>query len=52
MFLLADAATSQIIALAVTFIGLGVVVNVLVIYAIAQVLTERRENRERREASS
>jgi F0F1-type ATP synthase membrane subunit b/b' len=49
MFLLADAATSQTIALAVTFIGVGVVLNVLVIYAIAQVLAERRENIARRE---
>jgi hypothetical protein len=34
------------LALLVTFIGIGVLVNVLIIYAVAQVLAERKQNRE------
>jgi hypothetical protein len=49
MLLLGNAALSQTIALAITFLGIGVVVNVLVVYIIGGVLAERRENQERRE---
>ena len=49
MFITADAATAQTIALVITFGGIGILVNVLVIYIIAQVLAERRQNQERRE---
>jgi hypothetical protein len=49
MFLLADAATAQTIALLVTFLGVGVIANVLVVYIVAEVLSERRQNQERRE---
>jgi phage shock protein PspC (stress-responsive transcriptional regulator) len=49
MFLLADAATAQTIALLVTFLGVGVIANVLIVYIVAQVLAERRQNQERRE---
>jgi hypothetical protein len=35
------------VALAITFIGIGVVANILVVYAVAQVLAERRQNQER-----
>jgi hypothetical protein len=35
------------IALLITFIGIGVVANLLVVYAVAQVLAERRQNQER-----
>ena len=48
---LADAATGQTIALLITFVGIGVLVNVLIIYAIAQVLGERKQNQERRSGS-
>jgi hypothetical protein len=34
------------LALLVTFIGIGVLVSVLIIYAVAQVLAERKQNRE------
>jgi Na+-transporting methylmalonyl-CoA/oxaloacetate decarboxylase gamma subunit len=34
------------IALLLTFLGIGVIVNVLIIYIVAQVLAERRDNRE------
>jgi len=35
------------IALLLTFLGIGVIVNVLIIYVVAQVFAERKENRER-----
>jgi hypothetical protein len=35
------------IALLLTFLGIGVIVNVLIIYVVAQVLAERKENQER-----
>jgi phage shock protein PspC (stress-responsive transcriptional regulator) len=49
MLLLGDAATAQTIALLVTFLGIGVIANVLIVYIIAEVLAERRQNQERRE---
>jgi hypothetical protein len=36
----------QTIALLLTFLGIGVIVNVLIIYVVAQVLAERKQNRE------
>jgi hypothetical protein len=48
MPIIADAAFGQTLALLVTFVGIGVIVNVLVVYVVAQVLAERRENQERR----
>ena len=39
----------QTFALLVTFVGIGIIVNVLIIYIVAQVLGERERNRERRE---
>jgi hypothetical protein len=52
MFVLADQASSQTIALLITFVGIGVLVNVLVIYIIFQVLAERRDNQERQQRLS
>ena len=43
----ASAATGQTMALLATFIGIGILVNVLIIYVIAQVLGERKQNQER-----
>jgi phage shock protein PspC (stress-responsive transcriptional regulator) len=37
------------IALLLTFLGIGVIVNVLIVYIVAQVIAERKENRERLE---
>ena len=37
----------QTIALLLTFLGIGVIVNVLIIYVVAQVMAERKENQER-----
>jgi phage shock protein PspC (stress-responsive transcriptional regulator) len=42
-------ATGQTIALLLTFLGIGIIANVIIIYAVASVMAERRENRERRE---
>ncbi len=38
------------LALGLTFIGIGVIANVLIVYAVVQVLNERRQNRERMDA--
>jgi hypothetical protein len=40
----------ETLALALTFLGVGVIANVLIVYAVVQVLAERRQNRERMEA--
>ena len=40
-------AFGQTLALLITFLGVGVIANVLIVYVIAQVLAERRENQER-----
>ncbi len=50
MLVLGSAALSQTLALLVTLLGIGVIVNVLVIYLIGQVFAERRQNQERRDA--
>jgi hypothetical protein len=49
MLMLASSSNSlgQTLALLATFLGIGVVVNVLVVYIIAQVLGERKQNQER-----
>jgi hypothetical protein len=41
--------TGQTIALLLTFLGIGVIANVLIIYVVAQVLAERKQNQERRQ---
>ena len=41
-------AFSQTFALLITFVGIGVIVNVLIIYIVAQVIGEHKQNRERR----
>jgi uncharacterized membrane-anchored protein YhcB (DUF1043 family) len=48
---LGDAPSSfgQTLALLLTFLGIGLIVNVLIGYVVAQVLAERRENQERQE---
>lgn len=37
----------QTLALILTFGGMGVVANILIVYAVAQAMVERRQNRER-----
>jgi hypothetical protein len=41
----------QTLALLVTFIGIGIIANVLIVYVIAQVLGERKQNQERQQAN-
>jgi len=44
--LLASAAVSKDIGLIVTFIGIGVIVNLIVVFILAQVRGEHDQNRE------
>jgi flagellar motor component MotA len=39
----------QTIALLATFLGIGVIANVLIVYIVAQVVAEHRQNEERRQ---
>jgi phage shock protein PspC (stress-responsive transcriptional regulator) len=43
----ASEALGQTLALLATFIGIGIVVNVVVVYVVALVVVERKQNRER-----
>ena len=45
MLILGDS-LGQTLALLATFVGIGIVVNVLIVYVIAQVLAERKQNQE------
>jgi hypothetical protein len=48
MLLAASAAVSKDIGLLATFIGIGVVVNIIVVYLALQIRGEYQQNRERR----
>jgi hypothetical protein len=37
------------LALAIIFLGIGLIVNLLIVYAVAQVLAERKQNQERQQ---
>ena len=39
----------QTLALALTFLGIGLIANILIVYAVAQVLGERKQNQERQQ---
>ena len=39
----------ETLALIITFIGIGVIANILIIYVVALVLAERRQNQARQE---
>jgi hypothetical protein len=49
MLIGADQAFGQTLALLATFLGIGVIVNVLIVYIVAQVLAERKQNQEHAE---
>lgn len=49
MLTLASEALGQTLALLATFVGIGVIVNVLIVYIVAQVLAERKQNQERQQ---
>ena len=36
----------ETLALLITFLGIGVVVNMLIVYVVAQVMAERKQNQE------
>jgi phage shock protein PspC (stress-responsive transcriptional regulator) len=40
-------ATSNTLALLITFVGIGVLVNVLIVYIVFQVIAEHKQNQER-----
>lgn len=42
-------AFGQTLALLITFLGIGIIANVLIVYIVAQVLGERKQNQERME---
>jgi hypothetical protein len=42
-------ATGSTIALLLTFLGIGIIANVLIFYVIGQVMAERKENQEHRQ---
>jgi hypothetical protein len=39
----------ETLALGITFIGIGVIANLLIVYTVAQVMAEHRQNQERME---
>jgi len=45
----APSAFGSTLALLITFLGIGVIANVLIVYVVAQVLAERKQNQERRQ---
>jgi hypothetical protein len=47
MLITADS-LGQTLALLATFLGIGILVNVLIVYILAQVFAERKQNQERR----
>ena len=42
----------QTLALLLTFLGIGVIANVLIVYVVAQVIAERKQNQERQQEFS
>ena len=42
-------ALGSTIALLLTFLGIGVIANVLIVYVVAQVMAERKQNQEHRQ---
>jgi hypothetical protein len=50
MLLAASAAFSKTFGLAVTFGGIGIIVNVILVYIAVQIRGEHRQNREYRES--
>jgi hypothetical protein len=51
VLVLASPAVSFTLGLLITFLGIGVIANILIAYAVAQVFGERRENAEHREST-
>jgi hypothetical protein len=51
VLVLASPALGFTLGLLATFLGIGVIANILIAYAVAQVLGERRENADNRDAT-
>jgi hypothetical protein len=49
MLITASAALGQTLALLLTFLGIGVLVNLLIVYVVGQVMAERQQNQERQQ---
>ncbi len=47
MLVVASPAFGQTLALLITFLGIGVLANVLILYIVAQVFAEHKQNQER-----
>ena len=47
MAVLATSAFGQTLALVATFIGIGILANILIVYIIGQVFAEHKQNQER-----
>jgi hypothetical protein len=45
--LISASAFGQTLALLATFLGIGVLVNLLIVYIVGQVMVERKQNQER-----
>jgi F0F1-type ATP synthase assembly protein I len=52
MLILGDQALGTTLALLATFLGIGVIANVLIVYVVAQVFAEHKQNQERDPGSS
>lgn len=48
MLVIASTASQFTIGLLITFLGIGVIANVLIVYALVQVFGERQQNQEHR----
>ena len=46
----APSSLGQTLALLITFLGIGVIANLLIVYIVGQVLAERKQNQERQQA--
>ena len=51
MVAFASPALGQTLALLATFVGVGILVNLLIVYVVAQVLVERKQNQQPPEES-
>lgn len=51
MLVAANQAFGQTFALLVTFVGIGLIVNLLIVYILVQVFAERKQNREYRQGN-
>jgi hypothetical protein len=46
-----SSSVGQTLALLATFLGIGVIANLLIVYIVGQVLAERKQNQERQQTN-